>query len=533
MLANVDKSFVLKTSSGDRWHFFVSPEQNIAYSQSDSQMEAGTTVQLDSQLVKDLAVTMDSSDNIHVLAYTAANQLVYYHWDGLKWQRQAVEYVRSPAQDISYFTITAYRDIIHIIYYIKGLLRRGTEFLIHYRGNGNKWTRQRVWAFNPDSLTTIENTFIDNQGNVHLLFSQQSSDQPQLLYSCFSPSFSSWSNPITIYKPGRGFSECYLYAEPRHRIHIIWKEKEDAIHTIRYLSLRSALPPECDMQEAKVLYTGEDEPVRPTLLLLDQLYCLWEMKGNIYSTASQDGGDTWSIPRKISHASEGSATFFYYTSFDRPDLPPTLRLWGIDYREVVDLSAPLTALNATATHKKEDQQLAYSKLEKRMASIERQLENVTSNIYAFEEQLLHNRKAMYILETMIKKLNFQVEQLMTNRRQTFPYTDMHQKEKRPVPDKEQAYQTPPTSSLSADDNAAHTTSTSSLTMHPGENVPGSIEDKHLPQSDTTEQPTQEAENNLRGADIDQTITTPQPEDAPDRMTLGNVEIIINPQDEED
>ncbi|MFO7154364.1 MAG: hypothetical protein DIU64_005290 [Caldicoprobacter oshimai] len=542
MAGVVDKSFVLKTSSGNRWHFFLSPEQSIVYSQSDPQSKIGTTAQnvlLDSQPVKDLAVTIDSSDNIHVLAYTVTNQLVYYWWNGLKWQRQTVEYIRSPAQNISYFTIMAYRDTIHILYYIKGSLRRGTEFLIHYRGNGNKWTRQRTWTFASDSLTTIENAFVDNLGNVHLLFSQQSNNQPSLLYSCFSPSFSSWTTPVTIYKPDRACSECYLYTDPRQRIYIIWKEKEGASHIIRYLSLRSALQPESDTQEAKVIYTGQDEPVLPTLLLLDQLYCLWEMKGDIYCTTSQDGGNTWSIPRAIPHAPSDIVTFFYYTSFDRPDLPPTLRLWGINYKEVLDLSlsGSHATLNAAIAQKKQDQQLPYSKLEKRIAAIERQLENITSSIYAFQEQLLQNSKAMYFLEAMIKKLNFQVEQLRTNSKQSLTNIDTLHKEKRPVPTK-QAYQTSSTPSSSMDDNATRSTSPSSPPIRPDSNeLPsseGKQEDKQgITQPGVSAQLPQKTGNSSQGTDNAQTPATTQPKDTPHRITLGNVDIIINPQDEED
>ncbi len=531
MTGCVDKSFVLKTSSGIRWHFFLSPEQSIVYSQSES----GTTSQnlpLDSQPVKDLAATIDSSDNIHVLAYTVTNQLVYYRWNGLKWQRQTVEYIRSPAQDISYFTIMAYRDIIHILYYIKSTLKRGTEYLIHYRGNKNKWMRQRMWTFASDSLTTIEDTFVDNLGNVHLLFSQQSNNQPSLLYSCFSPSFSSWANPITVYKPGHDYSECHLYADSRQRIHIIWKEKEDTNHIIRYLSVRSGLQPESDAKEAKAIYIGQSEPIHPTLLLLDQLYCLWEMEGDIYYTASQDGGNTWSAPRALSRTPSDNVTFFYYTSFDRPDLPPTLRLWGINYKEALDLSAPQAVSNTTIAHKKEDQQLAYSKLEKRIAAIERQLENITSSIYAFQEQLLQNGKAMYFLEAMIKKLNFQVEQLRTSSKQPYHYTDMPQKEKRPIP-KQQAYQISSTPPSSIDDNTTRSTSPSSLPTRPGGNVLPSSEGKQpIAQPNDSAQPLHESQNSSQGTGNDQTPTTAQSESTPQRITLGNVDIIINPQDEE-
>lgn len=534
-----DKSFVLKASSGNIWHFSVSPEHNLVYSQSDSQTSIGTTVQnvlLDSQPVRDLAATIDSSDNIHVLTYTTTNQLVYCRWDGLKWQRQTVEYIRSPAQDISYFTIMAHRDSIHIIYYIKGLLRRGTESLVHYRGNGNKWTRQRIWTFASDSLTSIEDTFIDNLGNVHLLFSQQSNNQPLLLYSCFSPSFSSWSSPITIYEPNCQFSECYLYAKPRDRIHIICKEKEGTNYTIRYLSLKNALPPIRDTQEAKSIYQGQDEPVHPTLLLSDQLYCLWKMKGDIYCTTSHDGGNTWSSPRIIPHAQSDSITFFYYTSFDRPHLPPTLRLWGINYKEAIDLSAPQAIQNTTIVQKKEDQQLIYSRLEKRIATIERQLENITSNIYAFEEQLLQSRKVMYFIETMIKKLNFEVEQLRANNKPSLSYTPIPQKkEKRPASEKEQACQTPLLPSPSPGDSDAHNASPPSLPADPNNDMPSSIEEPpsiEEKQSHVAATFLQEAENSPHGTNAAQTPTVVQPNDAPDRITLGSVDIIINAQDEE-
>lgn len=531
------RSFVLKTSSGERWHFFLSPQQHIMYSQLDSQAETGSTVEsvlLDPQPVKDLAATIDSRDNVHVLAYTTINQLVYYQWNGVKWQRQTVEYLRTPAQDISFFTIMAYRDTVHIMYYIKSSVRRGTEFLIHYRGNGNKWTRQRVWTFTPDSLTAIESAFIDSLGNVHLLFSQQSDHQLSLQYCCFSPSFSSWTHPITIYKLGRECSEFYLYADPHHRLHIVWKEKENSNHIIKYLSIRYALQPEHDTLEAKVIHASQDQPIHPTLLLLDQLYCLWEVKGDIYCAASQDGGNTWSSPQKIPHASSDNPTFFYYTSFDRPDLPPTLRLWGINYKEVLDLSGPRSKSTAATAQKKEGQQLAsYSQLEKKVAAMEQQLENITSSIYAFQEQLLQNNKAMYFLEAMVKKLSFQIEQLRIYSKQAFAYTDISQKEKKPALDKKQAYQTSSTPPPPMDGNSTHSTSPSSHPMFTDDNVSSPSEGKQLPQPRATASPPQEAGNGSQSGDVLQTTTMVQTTDSPNRITLGNVDIIINPQDEEE
>lgn len=531
------RSFVLKTSSGKRWHFFLSPQQHIMYSQLDSQAETGSTVEsvlLDPQPVKDFAATIDSRDNIHVLVYSTTNQLVYYQWNGVKWQRQTVEYLRTPAQDISFFTIMAYRDTVHIMYYIRSSVRRGTEFLIHYRGNGNKWTRQRVWTFTPDSLTAIESAFIDSLGNVHLLFSQQSDHQLSLQYCCFSPSFSSWTHPITIYKLGRECSEFYLYADPHHRLHVVWKEKESSNHIIKYLSIRYALQPEHDTLEAKIIHTSQDQPNHPTLLLLDQLYCLWEVKGDIYCAASQDGGNTWSSPQKIPHASSDNPTFFYYTSFERPDLPPTLRLWGINYKEVLDLSDPQSKSNAATAQKKEGQQLAsYSQLEKKVAAMEQQLENITSSIYAFQEQLLQNNKAMYFLEAMVKKLSFQIEQLRIYSKQAFAYTDISQKEKKPALDKKQAYQTSSTPPPPMDGNSTHSTSPSSHSTFTDDNVSSPSEGKQLPQPRATASSPQEAGNGSQSGDVLQTTTMVQTTDSPNRITLGNVDIIINPQDEEE
>lgn len=535
MAADLHRSFVVKTSSGDRWRFFLSPEQNIMYSQLDSPGETGSTdrgVLLDSQQVKDLAVTIDSGDNIHVLAFTTTGQLVYYQWNGIKWQRQTVEYLRNPAQDIPYFSILAYRDTVHIMYHIKGLLRRGTEFLIHYLGNGNKWTRQKVWTFPADSLTAIETAFVDSLGNLHMLFIQQADHQSRLLYSCYSPSFSSWSNPITVYRPDCECSDFCLYAETHHRLHILWQEKHDDSYAIKYLSLKYALQPEYDTPDAKILYSGRDQPTHPTLLLLDRLYAIWEMKGDIYCVASQDGGSSWSSPRKISGVSSGSPTFFYYTSFDIPDLPPTLGLWGIDYREVLPLSSP-RALNITTAQKGEVQQSSYGHLEKRISAMEQQVENMASSIYALQEQLLQNNKAVYFLEAAIKKLNFQIEQLRSNRRQAVAYADLPQKENKPVPHREQAHQTRSVSESPVDTRSEHGTSASQLPVPPDGNGFQSSRDKRPSHSSASASPLQETQTGPKGTDDAHASTAMQSKDTPNRITLGNVDIIVNPQDEEE
>lgn len=537
MSISLNKSFVLKTSTGALWRFFLSPESNIVYCQLDSQPECQIhNPLLDWQQVKDFSATIDSSDNIHVLAYTTANQLIYCHWDGLKWQYQTVESLRSSMQSIPYLAITAYLNTIHVLYQIKGSSKSNTEMLTHYRWNGNKWIKQRTWTLSPNNFASIENLFVDNLGNIHLLFSQHQSHQTQLFYSCFSPSFSSWATPVAIYKLDNGCSDFYLYADSQN-LHIIWKEKEDNGYVIKYLQARNGLQARNNIQESKIIYSGQEEPILPTLLLLKDLYCLWKMKNDIYFISSKDGGNTWSSPTTIPRTSSDNLTFFYYTSFDKPNLPPTLRLWSINYKGILDLHDSLEHPSLQAIppipDKKNDQQPIYAKLEKKIAEIEQQLDNITSALYAFQEQLLQNSKSVYFLEAMIKKLNFQVEQLRASTKQTFYNGNIGNKEKKPDPPKEQASQTPPIiqTSENTPDNYITPPSPSTIKLDDDITAPDPNSRQTTMHPNGTEQPPCDLHSKLKNTSDNQTPQAMQSPTTPQRISLGNVDIIVNSQEE--
>jgi hypothetical protein len=530
-----DKSFVLEDPSGVRWHLYLSEQHNIVYSHLKEDKSWGPPSTLDTQPTEGFEATMDPQGMVHILAYTLSRRLIYYRWDGSQWWRQTVEQIRSRFQNISYFTIFASQDLVHILYFIANSLKRSSETLIHYTGKGDKWEGGKLWGFASDDKTTPLSTFIDSWEIIHLLYSKQSNNEHILLYSCFDPSSLSWSVPIAVYRSMCAYEDCYLYVDNHQNVHTLWKEKEDNENFIKYLLIgevnKSMEPP----QHTSVLYKGHAEPKYPCFLFLENLYCTWKMEDNTYYMSSPDMGITWGKPQILTRASDETMVFYQFTSFNSPHLPPTLKLWGIDYSGDPHFIATHSTQVETTKKKKTNEMQQYQELKDRIIKIERHLDNINSTMYAFEEQLHQKDKSMFFINSMIKKLNFQVEQLHIRN-----YKNIHQQEE-------------PQSETEAD-RTHHEDMQCKYIQHENTQWEGT-EYEVMQHEDVQHENVQHEDVQSEGVqheDISHSIQpgddqphAPQPQThkhepttaqhspgSTERISLGNVDILINPEDDD-
>ena len=556
MKFNSIKSFLLKSPSGTIWHFYLSHENRILYTSMDEKpLEQPLALNL--QHIKDFEATIDPDGIVHLLVLTQVHQLIYYRWDGVKWQHQMVEHNRYRVQYIPYFAVLASRKHIHIVYCIKGQSRRSSEIIMHYVGKNNEWNGGRVWVFTSERITRLHSTFADCDDRIHLLFSQKKDDEYLLRYSQFNPESLNWSDPANIYSSGYHYPDCNLYVHQDGHIHIIWKEQDKDGYSIMYLSMSDSPAPPGEFKSTKVLYKGEIEPVHPILFFEEKLYCLWEMKGSIYYILSMDMGKNWSDIMMLPDSVSGSPTFYSFTAFDIPGTPPTVKLWSTDYERFPDnIKVHQTAGKTDAkyifrtkntSHFADKEQLEniqknLNRLEKRLKTVERQLENIIPAVYVLQDQFRQTNKSKYYIEATIKKLNFQMEQLINR---SSRYTSVNKA-------KHETIVTSPDEQTPSDDAQSHKlqdthpaqpdeSGTREKTSHAlqdrSEQHSQTISDQY-PQA-TPEQPPQSIAPETKTQQTDglnnaqsRSAAAWQNNGDTNRISLGNVDILINPEDDD-
>ena len=228
-------------------------------------------------------------------------------------------------------------------------------------------------------------------------------------------------------------------------MHIVWKEQENNQYSIVYLSFTDASSHQPDFIRSKhCTKAGRTHP--SCCGLGGNLYCLWEMNGGIHYVVSKDMGNTWSAPQTLPGNKSRPPVFFTYTSFDKPGIPPSIKLWSSDYMIIPDI---IDVQQVSVKYGTNGNSHAYypsynnntelmdvmdknlKKLEKRVKSVERQLENIIPTVYALQDQFHQANKSIYYMETMIRRLNFQLEQLY-NRSSTYPYVSEKKQERTPA-----------------------------------------------------------------------------------------------------
>lgn len=538
-----NKSFLLKTPSETSWHFFLSDEHTIIY-RSFKEQAFGPPSTLNLQHIKDFEAAIDPEGIIHLLALTQADQLIYCRWDGLKWQYQTVEHNRYRTQIIPNFSILASHALTHIVYCIKSLSRRSSEAIIHYSGKKNEWNGGKVWVYTPERSTSIHSAAVDCDSRLHLLFSQKNANDYLLRYSLFSPDSHEWSKPVNVYKCGYNYPDCNLFVHGDGQMHIVWKEQENNQYSIVYLSFTDASSSSTGFHPVKTLYKGQAEPIRPVVVLGGNLYCLWEMNGGIHYVVSKDMGNTWSAPQTLPGNKSRPPVFFTYTSFDKPGIPPSIKLWSSDYMIIPDI---IDVQQVSVKYGTNGNSHAYypsynnntelmdvmdknlKKLEKRVKSVERQLENIIPTVYALQDQFHQANKSIYYMETMIRRLNFQLEQLY-NRSSTYPYVSEKKQERTPAHSDAQPIsklQDVQSTNQKQEDNQNHQ---DEHTGGSGQSSSDETEQYRLDKAEKIETPQTDGSsiNNsrLRPADMVRDDNNTK------RISLGNVDIIINPEEDD-
>jgi len=402
------KSYVLEQATGKRWRFNLNPQMQITYSYvKDGVWTTPDTI--DRQKVNSFTVTVDSNDKIHILAHTASRQLIYFESAENGWKGSILEKIVSRFHNISYFDVFSTHKLIHILYYISNTLRKGTESMIHFTGDGNKWEGGKVFNFLSDDSISIFSGFVDSVDALHILHSGRVNKERRLYIRRFDPFSMSWTQSEHIHQNPHRYKECYLYIESGSSglsiYHIVWKEEQKqedspSSYAIMYMRREENSPSETGNNAAVKLYEGDAEPKYPVITIAKNMQCQWFMNDTIYMSESPDNGNTWLSPQMFSQTRNEKAALFRFISLVHGNRPITKETWG---SEASMLSIPVNkALVETLQAPSADHN--------RITRLEERIEELVATINAVQERMNVNSEHQQS-EKMVKRLLAEFEHM--------------------------------------------------------------------------------------------------------------------------
>lgn len=446
-MAHVDFSCLVEESLGKQWYFTLTDQQIIEYSWKDG---SGWTqpAQVDGQTVRQFSVTIDRNDKVCLLAYNNLKQLIYYEWNGQQWYHRLLYRVQSRFENISYLEILSTGDKIHIFYYIENALKRAQESLIHSYLEGEKWQSTVLMHFLTDQEVMLRLIQNDALGNLFGIYTRVVRNETRCYFIYYDNFHGSWSKPFTLFQQPGTCSGFDGHSDSSGSFHMVWVEKGGSEYRLNYRRINPAAP-NVDTETVRIL--DETQQLHhPCVQAGNDLHCFWIQDGKGLVSRGSSLGKNWDLPqelykgsvkayRKVTKTLDGNAHFSLELGDGYPVFGWTLKtlLSGEKpkYHEIeksnpsnqIGLqkeSRPVVMLNYSSSAERKDQTLLDSidQVQARMDGFQREidemkdrLENFQDALYQLQDYIRQKDKSSFQKEAQIRKLAFELEQLQTLR----------------------------------------------------------------------------------------------------------------------
>lgn len=540
MKKNLDgKRFLLEDRDENRWLFFLSSNNRIQYYKLEDENKIQINT-VDSQPVRDFYVSIDENGTIRIFAYTVARQLVYYEWANSRWERQVLDRIYSRFQNISYISILSASNNIHILYYVESSLIKSAEFLVHYYLQDGKWYGGPLWKFISDEATTLQASFLDPKDNIHIILTKRNKKGSQTLFhACFRSNSLSWTGPSPIHTSYGRCSQFQMFVDHNENIYVAWVENIDDVNRLKYL-YQMKDDPSSAWNEA-ILYQSPQQISWPTFIQGDELLCIWQENNTLYEIKSLDSGRSWSQAYPVEH--QDHLSLLYFISYNKHKIPfHSTNIWAHGYPNI-KLAGVYEAKTKKSPYLKQSLESDYnSKLEKirssvslmieelnkeikrnknQIANLSSQIDQIYSVLYELQEQFKLKERALFAIQTEIKRLGFDIRRI-SQRSRPSPSFSVSSANEQVVPQESDAdiqkdILPDPQSDARADTQSDAQPDTQS---HAEASAKSSTQSDAKASAPSDIQPSDKEDNETKSQ-------------GPEKIVLGNTTILINPDDDLD
>lgn len=521
-------SCLVEESLGRQWYFTLNDQQIIEYSWKDGDSWT-QPAQVDGQLVKQFRVTIDRNDKICLLVYNTLKQLIYYEWNGEQWYHRLLYRIHSRFESISYLEILSTGNQVHIFYYIENALKRAQESLIHSYLEERTWQSNVLLNFLTDQGVMLRLIQNDVQGNLFGIYTRIIRYETRCYFIYYDNFHASWSKPFTLFQQSGICSGFDGHGDSAGNFHMVWLEEAGSEYRLNYRKINPTAPNSgaetvCILDETQQLYN-------PGILTGKDLHCFWIQDGKGLVSRGDVSGKQWDQPRelykgsvksyrKITKTLDGNAHFRMELGDGYPGFAWTLetllsgkkpeysKLEKQTPSQEIHLKneknhntnpiqpAPEEKKEQILFHSIDELQAKMDMFQTEMNEMKDRLDDFHAALYQLQDYIRQKDKTSFQKEAQIRKLAFELEQLRTLRTATpIPYTAKYeeQQEKKEIPIEQPAL------------------------TEKSESTQTDLSDE----SDILQEQFEQNKTPLKNIDL-----------GSGEIQLGNVSIMINPEDEE-
>jgi len=296
-MAQTGLPYLVEESLGKKWYFFLSDQQRIQYACNENGVWTEETP-IDGQLVKTFSVTIDRNDKIYLLAYTLTKQLIYYEWDGSQWYQRLLYRITSRFENISRLLVLSTLSHIHLFYYIESSLKRAQESFVHAILEEGRWKSDVIMNFLTDQTVMPEMICSDYKGNLHCVYTKALRNRTQCYFIKYDNEHKIWTKPTLLFQRSGKCSGFNGFADPSNVLHMVWTEE---IKEKYYLNYRRIDTEVLSFSGTHVCIREATTPMLyPCIHSGNGYHCFWNQDGRSMASYADKTGLHWDKARDIS-----------------------------------------------------------------------------------------------------------------------------------------------------------------------------------------------------------------------------------------
>ncbi|NLB43319.1 MAG: hypothetical protein GX815_13920 [Clostridiales bacterium] len=512
-MSRTSNSYLLEESLGKQWYFTLNDQQLIEYSCKID--DAWTkSVPVDNRPIRQFSVTIDSNDTINLLAYNSSKQLIYYECKEDQWYQRLLLPISSRFENISFLEVLSTHYHIHLFYYIENSLKRAQESLIHSYLKDGKWNSDVLLNFLTDQVVTPQLIRSDDKGNIFCVYTRRIQNQSRCYYVYYDANNNAWSKPTILFQKPGSCCEFNGQTDSSGNLHLVWIEEVGSEYCLNYKSINPN--DKYTTSETICIQEGVEQVQNPSLHIGSKLYCFWIQDESGFACQGDIGGLRWEIPQvitkgpilkyiKISKTLDGRANTQPQLGDGYPEFEWTLETMLLGNKplrqkyidQMEDQYEKIDKPSSSQILEKIKQRI--DKLDSQMNEVQNSLDEVYNALHGLQDHIRQNDKGSFQREAQIRKLSFELEQLRSTRSK-IPYTRV----------------------LSLEDMSNSDTSIKTFEMEEKKQEEHSQVEQKQVEIPMEEQLEEERSKPLKNVDT-----------GSGEIHLGDVSILINPEDESD
>ncbi|HHW57720.1 MAG TPA: hypothetical protein GXX15_08675 [Clostridia bacterium] len=242
----------------------------------------------------DFDLCYDKEGRINLIYYNLEGELIFLIQAEKGWTKKALYTYKDKNTYLSNFNLLIKDKVLHIFFTLSNANNPREVVLIHQKWD-KSWSGKNIASIKAPFFTPFYDVFLDNEGNLHLIYTASEKNKSQLYYLFYVKD--SWSPKFLISESEKIFYPT-LIVDNQKNVHASWVE-EDIIQEIKYRKKTPGSWPKGSWNNVTTLAYSTDNKNCCISLLENNLWCSYVQKDSIFATLSSDGGNSWCKPFKL------------------------------------------------------------------------------------------------------------------------------------------------------------------------------------------------------------------------------------------